>query len=88
MTDKPIVAVLCDDHRPPGMSAVEATAEVRYAGAANCCRHCPALMCYSSGTSCRLQSGRPGPTWIAFDGFTSPFFWNDRDRTQQLVSKD
>ena len=35
MTDKPIVAILCDDHRPPGMSAVEATAKVRYAGGAN-----------------------------------------------------
>ncbi|HKN42473.1 MAG TPA: D-2-hydroxyacid dehydrogenase, partial [Propionibacteriaceae bacterium] len=35
MTDKPIVAVLCGDHRPPGMSAVETTAAVRYASAAN-----------------------------------------------------
>jgi hypothetical protein len=50
-----------------------------------CCRHCPALMCYSSGTSRRVQSGRPGPTWMAFDGLTSPFFSNGQDRTQQAV---
>ena len=35
MTDKPIVAVLCGDRRPPGMGAVEAIAEVRYAGPAD-----------------------------------------------------
>jgi phosphoglycerate dehydrogenase-like enzyme len=34
MADTPIVAVLCGDHRPPGMTAVEAVAEVRYATAA------------------------------------------------------
>jgi phosphoglycerate dehydrogenase-like enzyme len=34
MADTPIVAVLCADHRPPGMSTVEAVAEVRYANAA------------------------------------------------------
>jgi phosphoglycerate dehydrogenase-like enzyme len=34
MADTPIVAVLCADHRPPGMSTVEAVAEVRYADAA------------------------------------------------------
>ena len=34
MADTPIVAVLCADHRPPGMSTVEAVAEVRYASAA------------------------------------------------------
>jgi len=33
MTDAPIVAVLCGDHRPSGMGAVEAAAEVRYATA-------------------------------------------------------
>lgn len=35
MTDKPIIAVLCGDHRPPGMSAVETATHVRYASAAN-----------------------------------------------------
>jgi phosphoglycerate dehydrogenase-like enzyme len=34
MAHAPIVAVLCGDHQPPGMSAVEAAAEVRYATAA------------------------------------------------------
>ena len=34
MTDKPVVAVLCGDHGPPGMSAVEAAAEARYVTAA------------------------------------------------------
>jgi phosphoglycerate dehydrogenase-like enzyme len=34
MADAPIVAVLCADHRPPGMSTVEAVAEVRYASGA------------------------------------------------------
>lgn len=34
MTDNPVVAVLCGDHRPPGMSAVEAAAELRYVSAA------------------------------------------------------
>jgi hypothetical protein len=34
MAHAPIVAVLCGDHRPPGMGAVEAAAEVRYATAA------------------------------------------------------
>jgi len=33
MTDAPTVAVLCGDHRPRGMSDVEAAAEVRYATA-------------------------------------------------------
>jgi phosphoglycerate dehydrogenase-like enzyme len=33
MTETPTVAVLCGDHRPPGMSVVEAVAEVRYATA-------------------------------------------------------
>ena len=33
MADTPIVAVLCADHRPPGMSTVEAVAQVRYATA-------------------------------------------------------
>jgi hypothetical protein len=33
MADTPIVAVLCADHRPPGMSTVEAVTEVRYATA-------------------------------------------------------
>jgi hypothetical protein len=50
-----------------------------------CCRHCPALMRYLSRISRRVQSGRPGPTWVAFDGFTSPLFSNDQDRTQQAV---
>jgi len=34
MADAPIVAVLCADHRPPGLTVVEAAAEVRYATAA------------------------------------------------------
>ena len=34
MADKPIVAVLCGDHMPPGMTAVEASAELRYATSA------------------------------------------------------
>jgi phosphoglycerate dehydrogenase-like enzyme len=34
MTDKPVVAILCGDLRPPGMSAVEAAAEARYVAAA------------------------------------------------------
>jgi phosphoglycerate dehydrogenase-like enzyme len=33
MADTPIVAVLCADHRPPGLSTVEAVAQVRYATA-------------------------------------------------------
>jgi phosphoglycerate dehydrogenase-like enzyme len=33
MTDRPVVAVLCRQHRPPGMTAVEAAAVVRYATA-------------------------------------------------------
>src|SRR5687768_14721931 len=33
MTHAPIVAVLCGDHRPPGMGAVETAANVRYARA-------------------------------------------------------
>jgi phosphoglycerate dehydrogenase-like enzyme len=34
MANTPIVAVLCGDHRPPGMSTVEAVAQVRYPTAA------------------------------------------------------